>query len=76
MRLNEYLWSKGLKEKVYKHTYARTWLSLYKSIINRVIKEIRIHKSNFDVRLCILHTGQPYNEIAGVLTINRDGSFK
>ena len=28
------------------HTHARTWLSLYKSIINRIIKEICIHKFN------------------------------
>ena len=34
------------------HTHARTWLFLFKSIINRIIKEIRIHKfnlQNFDV---------------------------
>ena len=39
-------------------THARTWLSLYKSIINRIIKEICIHKliyQNFDVVIvCIL----------------------
>ena len=39
-------------------THARTWLSLYKSIINRIIKEICIHKfnlPNFDVVIvCIL----------------------
>ena len=28
------------------HTHARTWLSLYKSIINRIIKEICIHRFN------------------------------
>ena len=26
--------------------HARTWLSLYKSIINRIIKEICIHRFN------------------------------
>ena len=26
------------------HMHARTWLYLYKSIINRIIKEICIHK--------------------------------
>ena len=41
-------------EKVYKLT--RTWLSLYKSIIDRIIKEIRIHKFNLPkfYVLCIL----------------------
>ena len=28
------------------HTHARTWLSLYNSIMNRIIKEIGIHKFN------------------------------
>ena len=28
------------------HTHARTWLSLNKSIINRIIKEICIHRFN------------------------------
>ena len=28
------------------HTHACTWLSLYKSIINRIIKEICIHRFN------------------------------
>ena len=32
------------KKKIYKRKHARTWLSLYKSIINRTIKEIRIHR--------------------------------
>ena len=34
------------------HTHARTWLSLSKYIINRIIKEICVHKFNlpkFDV---------------------------
>ena len=38
--------NKFFKEKVYKCTHACTWLPLYKSIINRIIKEICIHKSN------------------------------
>ena len=36
-------WEVFVKEKVYKRTHARKWLSLYKSIINRIIKQIRIH---------------------------------
>ena len=37
-----------LKKKLtYAHTHAHTWLSLYKSIINRIIKEICIHKLKF-----------------------------
>ena len=50
-----------LKKKLTKaHTHARTWLSLYKSIINRIIKEICIHRFDlpkFDVVIvCILAT--------------------
>ena len=37
---------KFFKEKVHRCTHARTWFSLYKSIINRIIKEIRFHKFN------------------------------
>ena len=43
---------KVCKEKVYGCTHTRTWLSLYKSIINRIIQEISIHK--FVDALCIL----------------------
>ena len=38
------------------HVHTHTWLSLYKSIINGVMKEIHTHKfnlPNFDV-VCIL----------------------
>ena len=34
------------------HTHAHTWLSLYKSIINRIIKEICIHKFNLPKFWC------------------------
>ena len=44
---NQGLFGKGLKKKFKNaRTHACTWLSLYKSIINRIIKEIRIHKFN------------------------------
>ena len=36
----------GHKKFTKGHTHARPWLSLYKSIENRIIKEIRIHKFN------------------------------
>ena len=34
-------------------THAHTWLSLYESIINRIIKEICIHRFNLPKFLCI-----------------------
>ena len=37
---------KFCKEKVYKHTHACTLLSLNKSIINKIIEEIHIHRFN------------------------------
>ena len=44
---------KFFKENVYQHT--RTWLSLYESVINRIIKEICIHKLNRSTFLWIMH---------------------
>ena len=41
-----------LKEKVNKCTHTCTWLSLYKSIINRIIKEICIHIFNLPKFWC------------------------
>ena len=52
-KIQSIVFEEFFKEKV---TNAHTWLSLYKSIINRVIKEIHNHKfiyQNFDV-VCIL----------------------
>ena len=46
---------KFFEEKVYKCTHARTWLSLYKSIIKRTIEEICIYKFNLPKFRCSMH---------------------
>ena len=46
---------KFFKEKIYRRMHKLTWFSLYKSIINRIIKEIRFHKFNLPKFLCIMH---------------------
>ena len=35
-----------MKKLTNAHMHACTWLSMYKSIINRIIKEICVHKCN------------------------------